>query len=322
MPAASGSYSITGSAAGLVLVIGIDIASYNLTGTAATLSRSGSPTLGADSGSYSISDGGTFLEANLFMGTGDYVVTGTAASLNRGKGVPASTTLYSIAAGPAVSLRATRTFTLDTGTYAVGGGDANLVHSSQIAKIIIAAGGSYAITGSEASTRNGPGLICESGSYSTSGQSAALAIILTATSGSYVLTGTAAATLRASLLMADVDSYTITANDALLDLAERLGGDSGAYLIAGLDTFIGAQRHLDTAIGDRHYTLTGTDVFLRSTRLSVDSGSYTLTGGVTAVTSNHAQRWQKLPRRSPGGKKQLAIASAWNTQQREPGITA
>lgn len=124
---------------------------------------------------------------------------------------PAPTTDYSIVAA--------------SGSYTLTGTEAAL----KAALRIVAAAGSYAVTGTAAALSRGYGIVAEVGSYAVTGTAAALtsARRIVAAAGSYALTGTAATLQRGYGILCAAGSYVVTGVNAVLrPFPLRWGGSS------------------------------------------------------------------------------------------------
>jgi hypothetical protein len=166
MPADSGAYVLTGTAAALEYGRRLDAASgsYTLTGTAAGLLAGRK--IAADSGAYTL--------------------TGSDAALKHGRRLDAASGSYSLT-GTAAGLLAGRKIAADSGAYALTGQTAGLLAGRKLA----VDSGSYTLTGTAAGLLAGRKLAADSGAYDLAGSTVALrkAGLLTANSGAYTLTG-------------------------------------------------------------------------------------------------------------------------------------
>jgi hypothetical protein len=150
----TGSYTITGTAAGTLKGwrVAATGGSYTVTGTAASLERGFKTTALA----------------------GSYAVTGTAASLEFGRKVGAGAGSYAVTGTNATLTKSgtAKTLTADAGSYAVTGTAATLRHNV----LTIAGTGSYSVTGTNATlTKAGnKSIAADSGSYAITGTDATL----------------------------------------------------------------------------------------------------------------------------------------------------
>lgn len=173
---------------------------------------------------------------------------------------------------------------------------------------IIAAAGSYVVTGTVAALRRGWKLSAGVGSYAVTGTAASLVKTwkLATDGGSYAISGTAAALLRGFPLAAAAGGYLIAGGTAALRKTwnalvggegtyETTGGDAdllyaanapleadpGDYAVTGDDSALA--RGWALAAGAASYLISGTvAAILKPWRLALDAGSYALTG--TAAT--------------------------------------
>lgn len=170
LTAESGSYTLTGQAAGLLAArtVVAEQGSYALTGQDATLTKS--ILLLAEQGSYALTgqSAGLFASRQLLAEQGAYALSGQDATLT-----------YTPAGA--------YTLTANSGSYALAGQDAALL----LARTLVAAQGSYALTGQDATLSSGKILLAASGSYTLTGQDAAFrrTYALAAGFGLYTLTG-------------------------------------------------------------------------------------------------------------------------------------
>jgi hypothetical protein len=129
-------------------------------------------------------------------------------------------------------------------------------------------------------------LAADTGSYSLSGQAAALSAsrTITAAQGSYALTGQDANLLRGFPLAAVQGSYLLTGQAATLGLGRAISAAQGAYTLTGQPAALGAARQLTAGQGS--YALAGQDASLVYTQ----AGAYTLTAshGTYALTGQAA----------------------------------
>lgn len=262
LTADSGSYTLSGQAAGLVhnRVLTADPGSYTLAGQDAVLSRG--RVLTADAGSYTLTGQAAALRADrvLVCAAGNYTLAGQAAGLTAGRALLA-----------------------DSGSYALAGQDAVLAQG----RALIADAGSYTLTGQTAALRADWVLDCEAGSYTLAGQDVGLVSgrVLVVDSGAYVLSGQVAGLRASRVLAADSATYALTGQDAALiyDAADPvLAAEAGAYALTGQSAGLNVGRSLAADPGI--YALTGQAATLAADRqLSADNGAYVLTGQVAQL---------------------------------------
>lgn len=170
----SGSYAVTGTAAGVVY---------------------GHP-MSAGAGDYLIvgADSVRAFELNAVSGT--YTVTGTAATFRVTWIFHVDAGSYSLT-GTDASLEFGGLVAADSGTYAINGTAADLIHGGSGAKIIAADSGTYDLTGTAVTFKVDWRFQVDAGSYTVSGTAVTFlgGWRLTAVSGSYTLTGTDAGTI-------------------------------------------------------------------------------------------------------------------------------
>jgi hypothetical protein len=179
---------------------------------------------------------------------------------------------------------------------------------------LIAASGSYVITGNDATLRKAVrmtagerlgigsmaigstfrvGGYIRIGSYVLTGNDVMLTYTpagsgthstLTADSGSYVVTGNDVALKVGRKLVADAGTYAITGNDVSLPTAKKLTAESGSYALTGNDAALKVGHQLVASSGS--YAITGNDVVLRvAKRLVAEVGSYSITGNAVALAT-------------------------------------
>jgi hypothetical protein len=124
--------------------------------------------------------------------------------------------------------------------------------------IIMAASGTYSITGQDVELRSNRILNAEAGSYSYTGTEVGLLYpyTLVADAGSYSITGTAAGLGSGLRMDAEAGAYTITGSVAMLARGYVLSAEAGAYAITGTAAGLLANRAIAAASGV--YNLTGT----------------------------------------------------------------
>ena len=167
-----------------------------------------------------------------------------------------------------------------------------------------AAGGAYTLT-------------ADAGSYSLSGQDAALvkSRIVVADAGSYALAGQDAALLKSKLVTGDAGSYALAGQDAAFVRNRVVTADPGAYTIAGQDatltyTPVGSTYTLTCDAGA--YTLAGQDATLiRGRVVTADAGAYSISGQDATLTYSQSGDLigRKYPRRGrsrPRNVEQIA----------------
>lgn len=197
LEADSGTYTYTGTAAGLLAdrLLSADSGTYTYTGTAADLSKGS--LLTADSGSYAYTGTAVELTRSLVLdaNTGAYTYTGTAAELSRGLLLGADTGTYSYTGTAAtLTFASAGNFTLpaDSGTYSYSGTAASLVSS----RLLAADSGTYVYTGTNATLTSG--------------------FMLQADTGTYAYTGTAVDFVQQRVLAADSGTYTYNGTNVTL----------------------------------------------------------------------------------------------------------
>jgi hypothetical protein len=284
----SGSYTLTGSAVGLVYGrrVVIDSGSYSLTGTAVNLARG--QRIVIDSGSYSVTgtNANLLFARSIIIGAGSYALNGTAVGLVAGRVIVANAGSYAYS-GTDVTLTLTtgRTITIDSGSYSLTGSDVGLAFGRRVG----IDSGSYALSGSAVNFLYARRVTIDSGSYALSGTAVNLVTgrRIVIDSGSYSLSGSAVGTLYGRRIVADVGSYTYSGSAVGLAISRSIVIGAGSYALTGSAVNVLYGRRV--LIEGGAYTVTGSAVGLvASRRLIVDSGSYALTGTDVAlsVTTN------------------------------------
>jgi hypothetical protein len=142
-------------------------------------------------------------------------------------------------------------------------------------------------------------LAADSGSYSLTGQAAALRATreLDGAAGSYTLTGqdatltyTPAGGGGAFTLTADPGSYALTGVAAGLKTGRKVAGAAGSYGLSGQAASLRRSRNLVAAAGS--YTLTGVAATFRQTyALDADAGAYVITGMNASLEYSNQGIW-------------------------------
>ena len=204
LPAAQGSYTLTGQSVGLKATRKITAAqgSYSLTGQSANLEHG----------------------RRLAAAQGSYALTGQAAALKADRTMAAAQGSYTLS-GQDVTLTYTPlggyTLTAAQGSYTLTGQTVALT----IARALSAAQGSYTLTGQTVGLLHGRKIAASYGSYSLSGQAAGLKIarLLTADSGIYVYTGQAAGLVYSAPVayLSGVPSWDVPTRGIEWDVPDR-----------------------------------------------------------------------------------------------------
>jgi hypothetical protein len=298
--AGAGSYTITGTAAGLELHAVIDaeaggytlsgqvanlLAGYNLSTEAASYVLDGQEVsftvdynLTAEVGAYILSGQIVNLEYHsvIIADTGSYIITGTDAGLNLSLIMAADAGAY-ILGGQTTELLHDTVISADTGSYTVNGQVANL----ELHSVLDAEPGVYILSGQEISLLLGVTLEAEATSYVLSGQEVSLlhAAVLNAESGVYSVIGDEVNLEYHVLLNAESDSYTLNGQQASLEFSAILDAESATYILNGQVANLLFNPLLDVEVGI--YTLDGQEAtltFVSSNVLDAEAGSYTLNG--------------------------------------------
>lgn len=281
----SGSYTLTGTAVGLVRGRRIvnDSGSYSLNGTAVNLVRGRRIVI--DSGSYSVTgtNANLLFARSIIIGAGSYALNGTAVGLVAGRVIVANAGSYSYT-GTDVTLTLTisRTITIDSGSYTLTGSAVGLLFGKRIA----IDSGSYALTGTAVGLTSARRIIIDSASYALSGTAVNLAFgkRISVDSGSYSVTGSAVGFVSSRRIAIDSGSYTLSGSAVGFAYVRRIIIDSGSYALSGSAVGLTSSRRI--AIDSGSYALSGSAVGLQyARRIIIDSASYSVTGSAVGLIS-------------------------------------
>ena len=170
------------------------------------------------------------------------------------------------------------------GSYVLTGFDAGTRWDHEMT----AALGQYVYTGFAATTAQGIPILAELGSYVYTGFASNLRWdhLLDAALGSYVYTGFDAGTLRGHYLSAALGSYIYTGFDVTLSRQVALTAALGSYVYTGFDSDLLWDHLLAAALGS--YVYTGFDAsFTTSITMSAELGSYVYTGFASNLLWGH-----------------------------------
>jgi hypothetical protein len=243
--------------------------SISLTAQTTTLVRK--LTITAAQGSYSVT-GQDVTAVKKFTLTGElgtYTLTGQAADFS--------------ALGAASQILAENLDSLITES-----GNALIVDEA-FAGSIIAAAGTYTLTGQTASLTHAGTLTAANGTYTTTGQVISLGRGIGAAYGTYTVSGQDVAFKRAYVLAAQ-GSYSLTGQAASLSKTTAvppiIGAGQGTYTLTGQDAGVTADYILTADYGT--YTLTGQSIAAsRAYSVTAGQGSYSLAGQSTNVTAQY-----------------------------------
>jgi len=304
----AGSYSLTGSAEGLLKGSKISMAAgaYALTGSnvellrgykagmeAGTYTLSGQPItflknskIGIESGSYSLSGQAVDLLRGFLisMGTGSYLLTGSDISLLRGLLIAIGSGAYTwTGADVTLTYAGIKTIAMDAGSYLWTGSEVSLLKGS---KISIDAG-AYALTGSDVALLRGLLISTDAGSYLLTGSDISLlrGLLIAIGSGAYDWTGADVTLTYAGIktIAMDAGSYLWAGSEVSLLRGSKISVDAGVYALTGSD--VALLRGLLIVAGAGSYSLSGQDLqFLRNYLIAISTGFYALTGQAVALT--------------------------------------
>lgn len=149
---------------------------------------------------------------------------------------------------------------------------------------IAADAGSYSLSGQTAALEFDRQVDAATGSYALTGQAATLSkgLTLAAASGAYLLSGQDATFNRNRVVDAAAGSYALTGAAAALEHDRDIVAAAGAYLLSGGDAALELDRQVIAAGGS--YALSGAAASLEfDRRVDAASGSYLLAGVASAL---------------------------------------
>lgn len=172
------------------------------------------------------------------------------------------------------------------GSFTISGTAATLKRAKKVA----AASGAFAVTGTAASLERGLKLAAGGGAFTVSGIAASFrrALKIAAGSGAYAIGGAAASLERGLKLVAGSGSYQITGTAATLRRGRTLIAAAGAYTVSGTAAGLRATRRIIAGVGT--FAINGTAASLeRALRLTAGAGSYVVTGIAATLTKTSTQ---------------------------------
>ena len=156
------------------------------------------------------------------------------------------------------------------------------------ATTMVAAQGSYTLTGKAATTTKDTPVVAAQGSYALTGKDAITSRTksIPADQGAYALTGQAANTLWGHAFAAAQGSYALTGQAAITVKDTPITAAQGSYSLSGQAAIL-LWNHL-VAATQGSYTLTGKDAATRQgSTLTAVQGAYTLTGKAADLLWDH-----------------------------------
>lgn len=193
----AGSYSISGTAAGLLrelYTIGTE-GTYDISGGSAALYTD--ITIAADVGTYEVlgADISFALSNRLNLDADSYLITGDDVTFVRTNSIAGDAGSYSVS-GQDATIKTSYHFVSDAGAYVISGTDANLRSIGRLA----AETASYAIVGQDVTFLGSNRIIVDAGSYEITGDDISFLQerIWSVEAGSYEISGTAAGLLTDS----------------------------------------------------------------------------------------------------------------------------
>lgn len=232
-----GSYTVTGSNAGLKWghKVGAGTSSYAVTGSVAGLKRGYK--VGAASASYAIAGQAATVkwDRKLAAAVDAYTLTGSTANMYKGRTMAADSGAYSVA-GFATTLRKTSRMSAEAGGYTLVGSNATLGKT----QLMPAGSGSYALVGSPATFRSGFKVVGDVGAYGLAGSPKTLrkGYSLSIETGTYTFSYQSVDLRYSTRLSAQSGSYETEGFDAVLTKTERepnvvMIAEAGDYALQG-----------------------------------------------------------------------------------------
>lgn len=151
-------------------------------------------------------------------------------------------------------------------------------------------GGSYAITGGNATFTVSRAVRGNAGAYAITGNSAGYIYdkVLQGNAGNYTLTGGDAGLVYNQTLAAQAGSYTLTGNSASFAYNQVIQAGAFSYLWSGKDAKLAYSRAVQAQPGS--YAITGGEAaFAKGKALNAGAGSFTLTGQHATLNYNPIQ---------------------------------
>jgi hypothetical protein len=225
------------AAVGVHYTLAASTGSYSLTGVAAGLSAS--RRLSATTGSYALTGPAAQLRGHrrLLAQGASYALTAPAALLSVSRRLTAGLGAY-VVSGPAANLRAHRRLTAAKGTYTFTGNSAGLLLSA--AFVLTADVGSYSLGASTAALRVHRRMTAQPASYTVGAPAVALRAgrSLSAATAVYQLTGTPAALRAHHKLATSAAGYAVNSAPAPLRIHRRLAVGVGSLQVVGADVVL------------------------------------------------------------------------------------
>jgi len=317
---AAGSYAITGTTATkLERAVPSDRGGYILTGSTVNLIRSSAAfIIPINSGGYTLTGTVANLLSTVTIDSGDYRLTGTDATFRKGKSLLIGSGSYTVNGFPGTRLEQSRHFPIGIGSYGITGAVTTLRYSNSKNIFIVINSSNYTLAGSTANLLMARRFDAVSGTYTINDGHTVFKKQYDP--GSYNLTGTDVLfTVLNRRLTAASGSYTISGVTAQLVYSiRRLVVASGQYILASTVTTTNKAYLLTNPTG--FYSVTGSGVTLRATRIMVDSGSYSITDGGTNVRASRVGRWRNQSRQPAATTAQPKVTDNWDPQQGASGV--
>lgn len=213
-----------------------------------------------------------------------YDITSASIGPNQYTSTNVRSLILGIELAPAGS--ANKTLVAAAGSYSLSGTAASL----KLGRVVAAAAGSYALSGSAATLRRALPLVAGAGSYSLTGVTAGLlhGWKVAAGAGSYSISGTAATLRAGKAVAAAAGSYSITGSDAALTKSATalvLAAGAGSYSLSGSTASLLLKRSL--VAGSGAYALSGSAASLLLKRMvAASTGAYAMTGASANLTAS------------------------------------
>lgn len=154
-----------------------------------------------------------------------------------------------------------------------------ITYTSVAAYTMVAAQGSFVLTGEDILLHWGHKMVAAMGSFVLTGYDiiVRLAVRMIASVGSFVLTGQNAIMHYGRSMVLGFGSFTLTGQDVLLHIGRKLLAEVGLFVLTGQNALINSTRTMITSAGS--FVLTGQDVLLHIGRkMTAAYGAFTLTG--------------------------------------------
>jgi hypothetical protein len=244
------------------------VASFTLTGNAATLTKSGG-----------------LNNYNLPVDAGTFALVGQPATTRHNVRIGGGTGTFALTGQPATARHNVR-ITGDRGAFTLTGNDATLAKISD--KELLPVAGVFSLTGNQAGLAHGVRVTGDRGAFTLTGQQAGLAhaVKIDGGRGQFLLTGNQAGLLQGYALAGGTGAFNLTGNAVTLikTTADELSALVGTFTLASNGATLSRSRLLTGNRGQ--FTLTGQAASLRQGwRVAGDRGQFLLTGNPAAFAA-------------------------------------